>query len=135
MAYTRVTKLANYLAKEEKANQFLVHIAALLHDVDDWKFNEPDSKNAEDWLRKCAVDEEVINHILHIIQQVSFKGAGEKTIPDSIEAKVVQDADRLDAIGAIGIARAFAFGGAHKRPMYEPESMPEFHEDFNAYKE
>jgi uncharacterized protein len=72
--------------------------------------------------------------ILEIIEQVSFKGAGVETVATSVEAKIVQDADRLDAIGAIGIARTFAYGGNKGRPLYNPEIKPELHKDFESYK-
>ncbi len=130
----RVVKLAVYLAEKEKADLFPVHLAALLHDVDDWKFNDPASDNAANWLRSLQLDEESIQNVLHIINQVSYKGAGVATIPDSLEAMVVQDADRLDALGAIGIARAFAYGGSKNREMFNPELLPVMHNDFTAYK-
>ncbi|MEI6853468.1 MAG: HD domain-containing protein [Bacteroidota bacterium] len=130
----RVEKLALYLAEKEKAELFLVRLAALLHDVDDWKFNAIGSAHAENWLKSLDVDAETIEKVVHIIAQVSYKGAGEDTMPDSIEARVVQDADRLDALGAIGIARAFAYGGSKNREIYDPEVLPVMHADFEAYK-
>jgi len=129
----RVEKLAIFIAEKEEAELFTIRLAALLHDLDDWKFNESNSRNAENWLRSTSLEEETIQKVLHIISQVSFKGAGEKTIPDSMEAMIVQDADRLDALGAIGIARAFAYGGSKNRPIFEPETAPELHKTFTAY--
>ncbi len=130
----RVEKMALAIASEEKADIFIVRLAALLHDMDDWKFNQEGSKNAESLLIKSGLDKKSIEMILHIIQQVSYTGAGENPLPDSLEACVVQDADRLDAIGAIGIARAFAYGGSKNREMYNPEIKPVMHESFQEYK-
>jgi uncharacterized protein len=130
----RVVKLAVYLAEKEKADMFTVRLAALLHDVDDWKFNGSGSQNAENCLRCLHLDEKTIQQVLLIITQVSYKGAGEDTTPDTLEARVVQDADRLDAIGAIGIARAFAYGGSKNRQMFDPDVLPVMHTNFEAYK-
>lgn len=111
----RVRNTALTLAKEEKADVFVVELAALLHDIADHKFHDGDEtigpKVAGAWLEQLQVDESVIDHVKEIIRDVSFKGAGVQTPMRTIEGKVVQDADRLDAIGAIGIARAFAYGG------------------------
>ncbi|MEI6123017.1 MAG: HD domain-containing protein [Bacteroidota bacterium] len=131
---SRVTKLALYFARKEKADTFIVELAALLHDVDDWKFNDSSSYKAKNWLLKCNLKEEKIHNICTIIQQVSFKSTGEKNTVSTLEAKIVQDADRLDAIGAIGIARAFAYGGSRNRELFNPEIKPAFHYDFHAYK-
>ncbi|HNW88926.1 MAG TPA: HD domain-containing protein [Bacteroidales bacterium] len=130
----RVHKLAVYIAKQEKADLYIVELAALLHDLDDWKFNAPGSAHAADWLAQCGLETETVQKITSVIGQVSFKGAGEKNMAVTLEAKVVQDADRLDAIGAIGIARAFAYGGYNKSELYNPDEMPALHENFEAYK-
>jgi uncharacterized protein len=130
----RVEKLAIYLAEKEQADMFTVRLAALLHDVDDWKLNEAASHHAENWLRSTTLDAETKQKVLHIIEQVSYKGAGEDTTLDTIEAAVVQDADRLDAIGAIGIARAFAYGGSKNRIIFDPETLPVMHQSFDDYK-
>jgi uncharacterized protein len=130
----RVDKLAVYLAGNENADIFIVRLAALLHDLDDWKFNSPDSQNAKNWLTKCGMEEEELDRIIHIIQQVSYTGAGENSIPDSLESQIVQDADRLDALGAIGIARAFAYGGFKNREIFNPEILPVLHSDSDAYR-
>ncbi len=119
----RVYNLAKYIGKSEESDIEIVCLAALLHDVDDYKLvgkeNEP-LKNAKSFLRKQNYSLDKIEKICHIISQVSFKGS-DTVIPDTIEGKIVQDADRLDAIGAIGIARTFAYGGSHKIPMHIPE--------------
>lgn len=130
----RVHKLAVYLGKQERANLYIVELAALLHDLDDWKFNATGSSHAADWLMQCGVDLGTIQNIVCVIGQVSFKGAGETNRAETIEAKVVQDADRLDAIGAIGIARTFAYGGFNKSEIYNPDDKPGLHENFEAYK-
>lgn len=131
----RVRNLAMKIAKIEGGNRFIVEMAALLHDIDDWKINgDMQTSQAELWLKKMKISETEAERILEIIDQVSFKGAGVETVATSIEAKIVQDADRLDAIGAIGIARTFAYGGNKGRPIYLPEIKPELHKDFESYK-
>jgi uncharacterized protein len=131
----RVRNLALKIAENEGGNRFIIEMAALMHDVDDWKMNgDKQTSNAESWLKNIKVTENEANKILEIIDQVSFKGAGVETVASSIEAKIVQDADRLDAIGAIGIARTFAYGGNKGRLIYNPEIKPELHNDFESYK-
>lgn len=134
----RVLKNAIHLCKEEDADLFVVQLGALLHDIADWKFNGGDESigpsMAREWLERMQVDEEVISHVCEIIKEVSFKGAGVKNQMKTIEGMVVQDADRLDALGAIGIARAFAYGGYKGREIYNPDIKPERHETFKAYK-
>ena len=133
----RVVKLALRIAKQENANIELVEIAALMHDLDDWKLSTDSENypNARKLLKENNFDQSTIYKVIEIIEQVSFKGAGVDTTPKSIEAKVVQDADRLDAIGAIGVARAFAFGGSKGRPLYAPEVEPQIHQSFEEYKQ
>lgn len=135
----RVWKMSIEIAGHEKgADMFIVQLAALLHDIADWKFNEGDDKAggavARGWLAKVGADEKTICKVSYIVDNVSFKGAGTKVKIRGIEGKVVQDADRLDALGAIGIARAFAYGGNKNRIMYDPKIKPEYHKDFAAYK-
>lgn len=134
----RVWKTARRLAEDEAADLFVVELAALLHDVADWKFHDGDEsagpRAAREWLTAQGVDEETIDHVARIIGEVSFKGAGVATPARSTEAQIVQDADRLDAIGAIGIARAFAYGGSRGRAMYDPAVPPQEHASFAAYK-
>ncbi len=132
----RVWKLAVQIQKNEGGDLFIIEMAALLHDLDDWKLksgNRQENKTQQ-WLEKLQVTKVEQTKIIEVIQQVSFKGAGVETPALSAEAKIVQDADRLDAIGAIGIARTFAYGGNKNRLIYNPEIKPEMHENFEAYK-
>lgn len=134
----RVWQNAIHIAEQEKADLLVVQLAALLHDIADWKFHHGDDtvgpRLAKEWLKKLSVDEEIIAHVCEIIQGLSFKGAGVKTQMSTMEGMVVQDADRLDAIGAVGIARAFAYGGHKGREIYNPEIKPEHHKSFEQYK-
>lgn len=134
----RVRRNAMHIAREERADLFIVELAALLHDVADWKFHGGDDtagpRAARDWLTSNQVDPVVIDRVCEIISTVSFKGAGVATEMVTIEGKCVQDGDRLDAIGAVGIARAFAFGGHFGRAMYDPEVPPHLHQSFAEYK-
>ena len=124
----RVYRLAMTIAKGEKCDGEIVALGALLHDVDDYKLvsgqKEP-YENAKGFLRKHGYDEKTVSRIIHVIEQVSFKGS-DSAKPDTIEGMIVQDADRLDAIGAIGIARTFAYGGKHGRTL--DSSIEHFHE-------
>ena len=130
----RVRKLALHLHETEGGNRFVIEMAALLHDLDDWKIKEELAGNrALLWLENQDVSDEEKRSILAVIQEVSFKGAGVETPATSVEAQIVQDADRLDAIGAIGIARTFAYGGNKKRLIYDPDIQPEMHQSFQAY--
>ncbi|WP_243521839.1 HD domain-containing protein [Bacillus pseudomycoides] len=122
----RVHKLAISLSEKEGGNRFVIEMAALLHDVADEKLNESEEagmKKVSDWLEGLDVAEEEKEHILHIIANMSYKGGHGGNI-ETLEGKVVQDADRLDALGAIGIARTFAYGGAKGRLMYDPNIPP-----------
>lgn len=131
----RVRNLALYISENEGGNQFIIEMAALLHDLDDWKINtDYGSDKTITWLQHTGLSENEIEIILDIIEQVSFKGAGVEMNAISIEAKIVQDADRLDAIGAVGIARTFAFGGNRGRIIYNPLVKPKRYNDFDAYK-
>lgn len=133
--YNNALNIAEY---ESGADIFVVELAALLHDIADWKFNDGDlemgSVVSRDFLETLDVDDEIIEKVAYIVKNVSFKGAGEKNEMNTLEGMIVQDADRLDAIGAIGIGRAFAYGGNKNREMYNPEINPENHLDFQAYK-
>lgn len=134
----RVWKNAVHIGKHEQADMFVVELAALLHDIADWKFHDGNedvgSQLAREWLEGLSVEENIVSHVCQIIQDVSFKGAGVKTRMKTTEGMVVQDADRLDALGAIGIGRTFAYGGSKGREMYNPELKPEKHDSFEQYK-
>ncbi|MBD3273320.1 HD domain-containing protein [Candidatus Dependentiae bacterium] len=126
------------IAESENADMFIVQLGCLLHDIADWKFYDGDQdigpKKAEEILKEFAVEQSIIERIKKIIKKVSFKGAEvmhEKM--NSIEGKIVQDADRLDAMGAIGIARTFAYGGYKNRLIYDPNIKPVMHENQNDY--
>ena len=131
----RVRNVALKLAKIEGGDKFIIEMAALLHDLDDWKLNgNTDISKSKEWLEALDIEQNEIDKILEIIEQVSFKGAGVEIKATTLEAKIVQDADRLDAIGAIGIARTFAYGGSKARLIYHPEIKPVMHNSFSTYK-
>ncbi len=120
----RVWKNAVYIAKKEaKGDLFIIELAALLHDIADAKFHNGDEtigpRLAEEFLKSIQVPEDVIDHVIKIIENISFRKRHQQRTLESIELQIVQDADRLDAIGAIGIARVFNFGGFMNRPLYE----------------
>jgi uncharacterized protein len=134
----RVRGAALAIGHEEGADLFVVELAALLHDVADWKFHDGDEEigphTAQVWLRSLDVDDETTVHVSEIVRGISFKGAGVPTPMETLEGQVVQDADRLDALGAIGIARAFAYGGFRGRPLHEPDEAPLFAASAAAYR-
>ena len=122
----RVYKLATEIAKQENADVNIVQLAALLHDVDDIKLSpetHTTNKNAVDFMTANGVNTDMIDIVCKIIDEVSFAGT-DSVVPSTIEGKCVQDADRLDAIGAIGIARTFAYGGSRGRKIYDPDIKP-----------
>ena len=133
----RVWKNALNICEHEKADAFIVQLAALLHDLDDWKFNPEGDETpirAKAWLEQSGVDAGISHQVCEIITHLSFKGADVKNKINTIEGMIVQDADRLDAIGAIGVGRAFAYGGFKGRMMYDPDSPPQLHQSFEQYK-
>lgn len=122
----RVYQMATKIAMEEKADLQVVQLAALLHDVDDRKLSPETCENkdrAVAYMRSKGLSEDTITRVKDIIGEVSFAGT-DSVVPKTLEGKCVQDADRLDALGAMGIARAFAYGGNHNRVMYDPEISP-----------
>jgi uncharacterized protein len=134
----RVWRMAVRLASETQADLVVVELGALLHDIADWKFNEGDlevgPRVAREWLESQGADPDIVRKVSDVVAGESFIGAG---VPDkacSLESQIVQDADRLDALGAVGIGRTFAFGGAHNRQMYDPDVSAEYHETFESYK-
>ncbi len=135
----RVWQLSKTIAKDEpEADLYIVELGALLHDIADWKFHDGDEeagpKAARAWLSSCEVEESIIKQIEEIIRTVSYKGSGVASNMKTLEGKIIHDADKLDALGAIGIARAFAYGGANNRSLYDPDVKPEQHSSFEAYK-
>jgi uncharacterized protein len=133
----RVWKNALAICARENADAFIVELTALLHDLDDWKFNTSEDetpRRAKAWMEACGVDAQINAQVCEIITHISYKGAGVENKMSSIEGFIVQDADRLDAIGAIGIGRAFAYGGYKNRMLYDPDSPPEMHATFEQYK-
>lgn len=125
----RVWKNAMTIAKTEKVNLLVVNLAALLHDIADVKFNNGDEEagpvKAKQFLQSINVLKDVIEHVENIIRHISFKGGNFTQSFTSPELAVVQDADRLDALGAIGIARAFNYGGFKNREIYNPGIAPD----------
>ncbi len=134
----RVWKGSLYLAKREKgADTFTVQLAALLHDISDWKFSNGDASKgariARRLLKQLKVDGKTIGKVSYIVENVSFKGGFGKAL-DTEEGMIVQDADRLDALGAIGIARAFAYGGSQSREIYNPGIKPMRYRSFSHFR-
>jgi uncharacterized protein len=134
----RVWKTTKNIAKEENVNLEVAEFAALLHDIADAKFHDGDEeigpRKAGDFLKSIAVDDSIIYHVQQIIRNMSFKSSLGEISFTSPEMLVVQDADRLDAIGAIGIARAFTYGGFKNRELYNPEIKPDINISKEAYK-
>lgn len=119
----RVYNLATYLCEKEGGDEFIIKMTALLHDIDDWKFSN-NSKITENFLKSLNMDEKLIHRIMYIITTMSYKGGVTDSTQNTLEGKIVQDADRLDAMGAVGIARAFTYGGSKNRLMYNPDIKP-----------
>ncbi|KEY18871.1 HD domain-containing protein [Kaistella antarctica] len=134
----RVWKISKKIAEEEKCNLQVVELAALLHDIADPKFHDGDEtlalKISREFLEGQSVSTEIIDQVLFIIQNISFKNRREVPAVLPIELQIVQDADRLDAIGAIGIARTFNFGGFKNNLMYHPELPPRINQSKDDYK-
>lgn len=134
----RVYNNALLIAKEETCDLEVVELAALLHDIADSKFHDGDEtvgpKVAREFLTSENVSEETINHVVAIIENISFKGGNFEKQFTSKELEIVQDADRLDAIGAVGIARTFNYGGFKNREIYNPEIAPNLKMSKEEYK-
>ena len=134
----RVYNNALLIAKDEPVDELIVALGALLHDIADSKFHDGDEsigpKVAREFLFSHNVDSKVIEHIIKIIENVSFKGGNMKQEFSSPELDVIQDADRLDAIGAIGIARCFNYGGFKNRALYDPDIKPNLSMTKEEYK-
>ena len=134
----RVFKTAQTINQHENGDELVVAFAALLHDIADPKFNQGDEElgpnMAASFLESISVDAQTVAHVKLIIQHMSFKNSFDATGFTSKEMQIVQDADRLDAIGAIGIARAFTYGGFKNRVLYDPVIPPEEHLTKESYK-
>lgn len=134
----RVYKNALLVSESEKVDRTIVSLGALLHDIADSKFHNGDEtvgpKKASQFLKSENISEETIDHIVKIIENVSFKGGNKNQEFHSKELDVVQDADRLDALGAIGIARTFNYGGFKNRKLYDPEIKPNLNMTPSEYK-
>lgn len=134
----RVWQLTRRIAAQEGADSQIAELGALVHDIADWKFHDGDDsvgpREADALLRREGATEEVIAAVVDIVATISYKGAGVTTAMRTLEGQCVQDADRLDAIGAIGIARCFAYGGHAGRLMHDPDEAPVLHQTAAAYK-
>jgi uncharacterized protein len=134
----RVWTNARLIAQTEKADLLTVELAALLHDIADSKFHNGDEEvgpaTAANYLQSIGIAPEIILHVQNIIRYMSFKSGFDQPVFHSTELAIVQDADRLDAIGAIGIARAFSYGGYKGREIYNPEIAPDLNMSKEAYK-
>jgi uncharacterized protein len=134
----RVWTNAKLIAQTEKCDLLIVELAALLHDIADAKFNNGDEeigpRIAGEFLQTIHVDADIVLHVQQIIRYMSFKSSFDKPVFNSTELQIVQDADRLDAIGAIGIARAFNYGGFKGREIYNPTIKPDLNMGKEAYK-
>lgn len=129
----RVYNLATYICEKEGGDKFIIKMASLLHDIDDWKFSN-NNKTTESFLESICIDEESIYKIMNIITTMSYKGGVVNSYQNNLEGKIVQDADRLDAMGAIGIARAFTYGGSKNRLMYDPHIKPKNFQNLDEVK-
>ena len=133
----RVYSNALKIQLKEGGDLQVISLLAVLHDVSDHKLNggklNQGGVEAQKIMQKIGIDSEIIAKVYPLIDEISFKGANVADGNSCLESQIVQDADRLDAIGAIGIARAFAYGGSRGRPMYAPEVTAELHDSFEAY--
>ncbi len=127
----RVSRMAGTIAREEKADLYVANLAAWLHDVRDWKLEQGDAnagpQQIKEFLGRLQVEPEIIDTVVTIIATMAYRGPTEKSVMHTLEGKVVQDADRLDALGAIGIARAFATGQYLNQIIHDPSLPPNLH--------
>lgn len=133
----RVRNLALHIARKEDADIHYCEMLALLHETADHKLVDDENASLAElsgFLKKHKIEDKLIQQLIHEIPLVSYRGAGVPDEEASLECNIVRDADRLDAIGAIGIARTFAYGGKHNRLLYDPEIKPKLHNSFEEYK-
>ena len=134
----RVYNTARHIASREEADPLVVALGALLHDIADSKFHGGDEqvgpRTAREFLQQQQVDSDIIEHVVKIIENISFKGGKVSRDFSSLELDIVQDADRLDALGAIGIARTFNYGGYKGRTLYDPAIPPNLNMSKEEYK-
>lgn len=135
----RVWNNAKHIAATEQVDLLVVELGALLHDIADAKFHDGDDEigpqQAKTFLHSLHLDPAVVEHVEQIVRHISFKGGHQQQSFRSIELAVVQDADRLDALGAIGIARAFNYGGFRNRALYDPNVPPNLHMTKEEYRQ
>lgn|SRR5690554_419239 len=133
----RVRKIALKIQEQERGDKIVIELAALLHDISDHKFNGGDfelgGRLAGKTLEKFGVGEDIKRQVMEIVKNVSYKGSGVEDRMNSLEGRIVQDADRIDAIGAIGIARTFAYGGSVGQMIYDPEIVPKENQSTASY--
>lgn len=133
-----VWNMTQKIQAAEGGDRQVVELGALLHDIADHKFTGGDTEKgpqvAAEWLHSIGAEDKLVKHVQQIIREVSFKGANVPDRPTSLESEIVQDADRLDAIGAIGIARTFAYGGSKGFPIHDPATEPAAHQSFEEYR-
>lgn len=134
----RVLRNAVLIGSKEDVDMFTVQLGALLHDIADWKFHGGDKevgpKVAAEWLNELNTPDQIVEEVAKIVRDIGFNNRFDKNIKLSKEARVVQDADRLDAMGAIGIARVFAYGGHKNRPMFNPKIKPSKFKNSEKYR-
>ncbi|MCK9207645.1 MAG: HD domain-containing protein [Salinivirgaceae bacterium] len=134
----RVHQLSKEIAAVEGGNLFVIELGALLHDVADSKFHQGDETKgpamARDFLSSLSIGNSIISQVIFIIENISYKGGYSSLLQKPLELQIVQDADRLDATGAIGIARTFNYGGYKNREMYNPSIPPDLNLTKEAYK-
>lgn len=133
----RVWNTAKLIQAKEGGNKFIIEMGALLHDIADWKFYngnmEIGPQKALEFLNQFDISIDEKNAIVDIVANISFKGIAKKNEKLTLDGQIVQDADRLDAIGAVGIARVFAYSGYKNRPIYDPEKKPILHKNSESY--
>jgi uncharacterized protein len=134
----RVWRLSIRIALKENADIFVTSLGALFHDIADPKFHNGDEdkgvKISRDFLSSLGVDDSILTRVEDIIRRISFKGGIPDPLPKSAELKCVQDADRLDAMGAVGIARAFSYGGYKGRKIHDPEQDAQKYNSADEYR-